>query len=70
MWAKQPPPAHGAHLCLVHADEALVDLGPGGHGTDVPELVGVLSKGTRLHLKETQSRAEGAGPARKLVHQQ
>lgn len=37
-------------LCLVHADEALVDLGPGGHGTDVPELVGVLSKRACLHL--------------------
>lgn len=52
--AKQPPPAHSAHLCFVHADEALVDLGPGGHSADVPELVGVLSKGARLHLKETR----------------
>lgn len=52
--AKQPPTAHSAHLCFVHADEALVDLGPGGHSADVPELVGVLSKGARLHLKETR----------------
>lgn len=37
-------------LCLVHADEALVDLRPGGYGTDVPELVGMLSEGARLHL--------------------
>ena len=51
---QQPPPAHSAHLCLVHADEALVDLGPGGHGADVPELVGVLGKGARLHLEETR----------------
>lgn len=53
--AEQPPPAHSTHLCLVHADEALVDLGPGGHGADVPELVGMLSKGACLHLKETQA---------------
>lgn len=53
--AEQPPPAHSTHLCLVHADEALVDLGPGGHGADVPELVGVLGKGACLHLKETQA---------------
>lgn len=54
--AKQPPPARGAHLGLVHADEALVDLGPGGDSADVPELVGVLGKGTRLHLQERHER--------------
>lgn len=53
--AEQSPPAHSTHLCLVHSDEALVDLGPGGHGADVPELVGVLGKGACLHLKETQA---------------
>lgn len=53
--AERPPPAHSTHLCLVHADQALVDLGPGGHSTDVPELVGVLGKRACLHLKETQA---------------
>lgn len=45
----QPAPAH---LGLVHADEALVHFGPGGDRTDVPQLVGVLRKGARLHLEE------------------
>lgn len=39
------------HLGLVHADEPLVDFGPGRYSTDVPQLVGVLSKRAGLHLK-------------------
>lgn len=45
-------PATATHLGLIHADETLVHLGPGGDSTDVPQLVGVLGKGARLHLEE------------------
>lgn len=46
----QPAPTH---LGLIHADETLVHFGPGGDSTDVPQLVGVLGKGTRLHLEKS-----------------
>lgn len=39
------------YLCLVHFDQALVDFGPGGDSADVPQLVGVFSKWTGLHLQ-------------------
>ena len=42
------------YLCLVHPDQALVDFGPGRNRTDVPQLVGVFSKRTCLHLWRTQ----------------
>ena len=43
------------YLCLVHFNQALVDFGPSRNSTDVPKLVGVLSKRTRLHLQDTKS---------------
>lgn len=43
-WGKQ------AYLGLVHSDQALVDFGPGRNSADVPQLVGVFGKRTRLHL--------------------
>lgn len=47
--AHRPTPTH---LCLIHADETLVHLGPGRDSTDVPQLIGVLCKGARLHLEK------------------
>lgn len=51
-----------AYLCLVHPDQALVDFGPGRNSADVPQLVGVFGKGTRLHLQEkNQSKKNETG---------
>lgn len=68
-------PAHPSHLGLVHADQTLVHLGPGGHGADVPQLVGVLCKGACLHLeKKIHSwrgrlpRSSSPDPSSKVVH--
>lgn len=41
-------------LGLIHADETLVDLGPGRDCTDVPQLVGVLCERPSLHLSDEQ----------------
>lgn len=40
-----------AYLCFVHSDQALVHFGPGRNRTDVPQLVGVFSERTGLHLR-------------------
>lgn len=45
-------------LRLIHANEALVHFRPGGDSTDVPQLVGVLCKGTGLHLSDEQDALE------------
>ena len=39
------------HLAAVHVEQARVDLGPAGHGADVPQLVTVLGERARLHLE-------------------
>lgn len=38
------------YLSLVHSDQTLVDFRPCRNSTDIPQLVGVFSKWTCLHL--------------------
>lgn len=68
-------PAHPSHLGLVHADQTLVHLGPGGHSADVPQLVGVLCKGACLHLEKKihswrgrPPRSSSPDPSSKVAH--
>lgn len=47
-----------AYLSLVHPDQALVDFGPGRNSADVPQLVGVFGKRSRLHLQKEKKKRE------------
>lgn len=48
-----------SYLRLVHPDQALVDFGPGRNSADVPQLVGVFGKRTRLHLQKKRQNGGG-----------
>lgn len=42
----------GYYLSFVHSNQALVHFGPRRNGTDVPQLIGVFSERTGLHLQK------------------